>query len=145
MKNVLFLCTENSCRSQMAEGWTRKLWPQLQVYSAGYSPAREVDCLAVQVMAEKAVIISTLQPKVIADLPQVAFDLVVTLCGDAAETCLHVPGGAKVEHHGFDDPPKLAPNARSEEEALLHYRRVRDEIADFVSNLPLSHPELFTD
>jgi arsenate reductase len=144
MKTILFLCTGNSCRSQMAEGWTRKLWPQLLVYSAGSAPAREVDYLAVQAMAEKGVIISTYRPKNLRDLPPITFDLVVTLCGDAAEACPHFPGSAKVEHHGFDDPPKLALTAQNEEEALAQYRRVRDELADFVIKIPLSHPELFT-
>ena len=91
MKTILFLCTGNSCRSQMAEGWTRKLWPQLQVHSAGSAPAREVDYLAVQAMAEKGIMISTYLPKSLLDLPPVDFDLVVTLCGDAAENCLIFP------------------------------------------------------
>lgn len=98
MKKVLFLCTGNACRSQMAEGWTRKQWPLLEVYSAGSSSAREVDYLAVQVMTEKSVIISTCKPKGIQDLPLVMFDLVVTLCGDAAKTCPYFPDGAKVEN-----------------------------------------------
>ena len=145
MKTILFLCTGNSCRSQMAEGWTRKLWPQLQVHSAGSAPAREVDYLAVQAMAEKGIMISTYLPKSLLDLPPVDFDLVVTLCGDAAENCPYFPGGAKIEHHGFDDPPRLAKNAKTEEEALTYYRRVRDEIADFVGNLPQAHHELFSE
>ena len=145
MKTILFLCTGNSCRSQMAEGWTRKLWPQLQVHSAGSAPAREVDYLAVQAMAEKGIMISTYLPKSLLDLPPVDFDLVVTLCGDAAEYCPYFPGGAKNVHHGVDDPPRLAKNAKTEEEALTYYRRVRDEIADFVGNLPQAHPELFSE
>ena len=84
-------------------------------------------------------------PKSLLDLPPVDFDLVVTLCGDAAENCPYFPGGAKIEHHGFDDPPRLAKNAKTEEEALTYYRRVRDEIADFVGNLPQAHPELFSE
>lgn len=96
-------------------------------------------------MAEKSVIISTCKPKGIQDLPLVMFDLVVTLCGDAAETCPYFPDGAKVEHHGLYDPPKLTQEVKNEEEALRHYRRIRDEIADYVSKFPLLYPELFAD
>jgi arsenate reductase len=138
---VLFLCTGNSCRSQMAEGWARKLkGDEVDVWSAGIT-THGLNPLAVQVMAEAGVDISTHKSKSTADVMDVPFDYVVTVCGHANETCPTWLGAkAKVIHHGFDDPPKLAANAKSEEEALGHYRRVRDEIRRFVETLPDSLP-----
>lgn len=142
MKTVLFLCTGNSCRSQMAEGWAKKFWnDKLVAYSAGIE-ARGLDPYAVQVMTEECIDIADHRSKTIADLPITTFDLVFTLCGDAAETC-PIFFGARVVHHGFDDPPKLAQNAKNEAEALDCYRKVRNEIASFVAGLSLSYPELF--
>lgn len=133
MKKLLFLCTGNSCRSQMAEGWARKLWGnQLEVYSAG-TIAKGIDPRAVQVMAEHGINISGQHSKTIAELPSVTFDLVITLCGDAAETCPIFPG-AKVVHHGFDDPPRLAQTAATETEILNCYRRVCVAISEFVAH-----------
>jgi len=133
---LLFLCTGNSCRSQMAEGWAKRLKADIiEVYSAGIEK-HELDPRAVRVMAEAGVDISTQKSKTIADLPTDKFDYVVTLCGHARETCPIFPGKAKMVHRGFDDPPRLAETAKSEEEALTHYRRVRDEIRTFVTALP---------
>ena len=134
--NVLFLCTGNACRSQMAEGWARHLkGDRLEPYSA----AVEVHGLnerAVRVMAEAGVDISGHRSKHVDELPHVAFDYVVTVCGHAREVCPVFPGRTTVVHVGFDDPPRLAEGAAGEDEALGHYRRVRDEIRAYVETLP---------
>ena len=133
---VLFLCTGNSCRSQMAEGWTRALkGDQIDAFSAGIE-THGLNPRAVQVMAEAGVDISGHKSKTVADLPTKDFDFVVTVCDHAHESCPLFPGKTKVVHVGFDDPPRLAKEAKTEEEALAHYRRVRDEIKAFVENLP---------
>lgn len=133
---VLFLCTGNSCRSQMAEGWARALKGDvLEPYSAGIEK-HGLNPNAVRVMAEAGVDISGHSSKLLDSLRDVKFDFVVTVCGHAHETCPWFPGSAKVIHKGFDDPPKLAKSAASEEEALDHYRRVRDEIKAFVQSMP---------
>jgi len=133
---VLFLCTGNSCRSQMAEGWARHLQGgAIEPYSAGVKP-RGLDRRAVAVMAEADVDISTQRAKGLGELPKVSFDYVVTVCDDAREACPVFPGGAKMVHVGFDDPPRLAASAQTEQEALARYRRVRDQIRDFVLRMP---------
>jgi arsenate reductase (thioredoxin) len=133
---VLFLCTGNSCRSQMAEGWARHLKSDvIDPYSAGIE-THGLNPNAVKVMAEAGVDISRHRSKNVADLKDVPFDYVVTVCGQAHETCPMFPGKAKIVHVGFDDPPRLATTARTETEALGHYRRVRDEIRAFVLRLP---------
>ena len=133
---VLFLCTGNSCRSQMAEGWTRAMWgDRIEAYSAGIE-THGLNPNAVKVMEEAGVDISDHRSKRVDDLLGVAFDLVVTVCGHAHETCPMFPGGAKVVHVGFDDPPKLAEAAETEEAKLDCYRRVRDQIKAFVETLP---------
>ena len=133
---VLFLCTGNSCRSQMAEGWARHLKGEvIDAYSAGIE-THGLNPNAVKVMAEAGVDISAYRSKNVADLKDVPFDYVVTVCGHANENCPMFPGKAKIVHVGFDDPPRLAKTARTEEEALSHYRRVRDEIRAFVDHLP---------
>ncbi|MBN1345010.1 MAG: arsenate reductase ArsC [Phycisphaerae bacterium] len=133
---ILFLCTGNSCRSQMAEGWARHLKGDvIEAFSAGIDP-QGLNPLAAKVMAEAGVDITGHRSKHLNDVADIPFDCVVTVCGHAHETCPRFPGRAKVIHRGFDDPPKLARNARSEEEALEHYRRVRDEIRSYVETLP---------
>ena len=92
-------------------------------------------------MAEAGVDISRHESKVVADLPTTDFDYVVTVCDHAHESCPLFPGKAKIVHKGFDDPPRLAAGATTEQEALLHYRRVRDEIRAFVRTLPGSLEE----
>jgi arsenate reductase (thioredoxin) len=130
---VLFLCTGNSCRSQMAEGWARHLLSdQIEPYSAGIE-AHGMNANAVRVMGEAGVDISRQSSKLASSLADVPFDLVVTVCGHADENCPAFLREARVVHVGFDDPPKLARTAASEEEALEHYRRVRDEIREFVA------------
>lgn len=130
---VLFLCTGNSCRSQMAEGWTRHLLgDRIEPYSAGIE-AHGMNPNAVRVMAEAGVDISGQSSKLASTLADVPLNLVVTVCGHADENCPAFLGKSRVVHVGFDDPPKLAKVAATEEEALGHYRRVRDEIRRFVS------------
>ena len=135
---LLFLCTGNSCRSQMAEGWTRALkGDQIDVYSAGIE-THGLNPNAVKVMKEVGIDISGHKSKNVSDFikNKIQFDFVITVCGHANETCPIFPGKVKKIHVGFDDPPKLAETAKSEEEALNHYRRVRDEIKAFVETLP---------
>jgi arsenate reductase len=133
---ILFLCTGNSCRSQMAEGWARRLKGDvIEAYSAGIE-THGLNPRAVTVMAEAGIDISNHYSKTPADIRDVSFDYVITVCGHADENCPVFPGPTRVIHTGFDDPPRLAADAASEEEALEHYRRVRDEIRDFVKTLP---------
>jgi arsenate reductase len=133
---LLFLCTGNSCRSQMAEGWTRRLHGDIiEAHSAGIE-AHGLNPLAVKVMAEAGVDISGHRSKLLSELEEIPFDYVITVCGHAHENCPVFPRKAKVIHRGFDDPPKLAESAETEEEALPFYRRVRDEMRAFVETLP---------
>jgi arsenate reductase len=135
---VLFLCTGNSCRSQMAEGWTRYLKGDvIEPYSAGIE-MHGLNPNAVKVMAEAGVDISGHRSKHVEELTNIQFDHVVTVCDQAHESCPLFPGRTKVIHVGFDDPPRLAKEAKNEQEALSHYRRVRDEIRRFVESLPES-------
>jgi arsenate reductase len=133
---VLFLCTGNSCRSQMAEGWARhRKGNVIEPYSAGIE-VHGLDPRAVQVMAEAGVDISGQRSKHVNEVKDTLFDCVVTVCDDARERCPFFPGRARVVHVSFDDPPRLAKTAANEEEALGGYRRVRDEIRAFVEGLP---------
>ncbi len=133
---ILFLCTGNSCRSQMAEGWARALKAdQFEAYSAGIE-THGLNPHAVKVMAEAGVDISNQKSQNVNEFSTTQFDYVITVCGHANENCPIFPGKTRVIHHGFDDPPKLAKEAQTDEEALNHYRRVRDEIKDFVESLP---------
>lgn len=135
---MLFLCTGNSCRSQMAEGWTRFLKNDvIEVWSAGVETSK-IDPRALKVMAEAGVDISGQYSKRVESLMDIPFDYVITLCGHAFETCPLFPGKLKRIHAGFEDPPALAAGTKDEEQALNHYRRVRDEIRAFVENLPES-------
>jgi arsenate reductase (thioredoxin) len=134
---ILFLCTGNSCRSQMAEGWAHALKSDvLEPYSAGIE-THGMNPNAIKVMAEAGVDITGQRSKKVDELMDVPFDVVVTVCGHANETCpMWLGKKTRVVHVGFDDPPKLAKTAVTEEEALGHYRRVRDEIKAFVAGLP---------
>jgi arsenate reductase len=133
---VLFLCTGNSCRSQMAEGWARHLKSDvIEPYSAGIE-SHGLNPLAVKAMAEAGVDISNHRSKLVDELKGIEFDYVVTVCDNANESCPLFPGKTKVVHVGFDDPPRLARQAKTDEEAFSHYRRVRDEIRAFVETLP---------
>jgi len=133
---ILFLCTGNSCRSQMAEGWARQLKGDvIEAYSAGVAP-HSLDPRAVRAMADAGVDISGHHSKHVSELAGIEFDYVVTVCGHAQETCPFFPGKTKVVHAGFEDPPKLAEGAATDEEAMAHYRRVRDEIRVYIETLP---------
>ena len=134
--NLLFLCTGNSCRSQMAEGWTSaKLGEIIEAYSAGIEK-HGLNPHAVAVMQEIGIEISAQQSKTLEELAEIPFDFVITVCGHAEEHCPVWPDAVTVLHVPFDDPPQLAAEAESEEEGLAHYRRVRDEIGSFVETLP---------
>jgi len=134
LPRVLFLCTGNSCRSQMAEGWARAMHAgRIEAFSAGTQP-HGLNPLAVRAMAEAGVDISRHASKRPEEIPG-GFDLVVTVCGSAHEACPAFPG-ARVLHAGFDDPPRLAAGTAGDDEAMPHYRRVRDEIRAFVERLP---------
>ena len=133
---ILFLCTGNSCRSQMAEGWAKKLRADdIDAYSAGVEP-RAIDPRAIKAMAEVGVDISEQRSKHVSEFKDLEFDYVITLCGQAQESCPMFPGQTKVVHHGFEDPPQLAAHAKTEEAAMSHYRRIRDEIKEFVLGIP---------
>ena len=135
-RRVLFLCTGNACRSQMAEGWARALRAgEVEDSSAGIEK-HGLDPRAVKVMAEAGVDISAHRSKHVDELRDVDFDVVVTVCDSARERCPLFPRKVNVVHKSFDDPPCLGRDARNEQEALTHYRRVRDEIRAFVETLP---------
>lgn len=132
---VLFLCTGNSCRSQMAEGWARHLLPdRLAAYSAGTKP-QGLNSLAVRAMQEAGVNISRYTSKSLDELRDIRFDYIVTVCDSARESCPVVPARVAI-HQSFDDPPYLARLETSDDAAMPHYRRVRDEIRTFIESLP---------
>lgn len=120
----------------MAEGWARHIGGGVvEPYSAGIE-ARGMDPRAVKVMGEVGVDISQQRCKLLSELKGTDFDYVITVCDHARERCPFFPGKTKVIHLGFDDPTKLAEGAKTEEDALCHYRRVRDEIRSFIETLP---------
>ncbi|MCK9452710.1 MAG: arsenate reductase ArsC [Bacteroidales bacterium] len=123
---ILILCTANSCRSQMAAAFLKSFAPELEVYSAGTNPAKEVHPLAVAVMKEAMIDLSGIKPQNVANYLDQHFDFVITVCGDAAENCPIFSGSVKQRLHiGFDDPAKAKGSAA---EVLQEFRRVRDEI-----------------
>ena len=139
-RRILFLCTGNSCRSQMAEGWTRALQGDIiEAYSAGVE-THGLNPDAVAVMAEAGVDISQHKSKHINEFARVDLDFVITVCDHAHETCPCFPNIGKVIHVGFDDPPKmaamLAEQGADKEEQLDCFRKVRDDIRAFVEKLP---------
>jgi len=128
VKKILILCTGNSCRSQMAEGFLKSFDASLAVYSAGTQPAERVHPMAVQVMAEVGVDISGNRPRLVDGFLKDTFDYVITVCDHAKETCPVFSG--QVRHHlhiGFDDPAEAT---GSDEDILAEFRRIRDEIHD---------------
>jgi arsenate reductase len=126
MKQVLFLCTGNSCRSQMAEGLVNYFLPDAwEAYSAGTQPAGYVHPLAIQVMAEFDIDISRNRSKSTDEFRYIGPDLVITVCDDAAENCPVWLGQGQVAHLSFPDPAKAA---GTEEERLAVFRQVRDDI-----------------
>ena len=135
---VLFLCTGNSCRSQMAEGFARALKGDvIEACSAGIEK-HGMNACAMRVMEEAGISIGRHYSKTVAELPTQDFDYVVTVCGHANENCPMFPGRTRIVHVGFEDPPQLAKGAATEQEALGHYRRVRDEIRKYILTLPAS-------
>lgn len=136
MKKILFLCTGNACRSQMAEGFARALkGDEIEAFSAGIEVHGQ-NPRAVQVMREAGVDISGQRSKTVDELEQQEFDYVVTVCGHADEHCPVFPGAARRVYHGFDDPPRLAAGLSDEQAILDCYRRVRDQIRAMVEGLP---------
>ena len=137
-RRILYLCTGNSCRSQMAQGLTNALrGEEFVAASAGVEP-KGLDPRAARVMAEIGIDISGQASQGLERFIGQDWDWVVTLCDHAREACPLFPGPARRAHRGFDDPPHLAVGAASEEEALGHYRRVRDQIRAMVEGLPAS-------
>jgi arsenate reductase len=137
---ILFLCTGNSCRSQMAEGWATALkGGEIEAHSAGIEP-KGLDKYAVKAMAEAGVDISHQYSKAVTEFHDITFDYVITVCGHAHENCPVFPGKAKIAHFGFEDPSFLARNSKTDEEKMGPYRRIRDEIKAFIETLPDSLP-----
>ncbi len=133
-QKILFLCTGNSCRSQMAEGWARHLHGDtMEVWSAGIE-THGLNPMAVRAMKHAGVDIASHYSKLLDDLQDVKFDLVITVCGHADEHCPHFSAATKVIHHGFDDPPRLAEEYGTDAEKLQQYQRVCEEIRRFVEN-----------
>lgn len=134
-ESVLFLCTGNSCRSQMAEALLNTLRSdRFEAYSAGVSP-KGIDPLAVEVMKEIGIDISTSRSKDVEEFKDMEFDYVITLCDNAKDACPFFPARKKVLHKPFEDPPVLAAGTKDREEIYKIYRKVRDDIKDFVLNL----------
>ena len=130
---IVFLCTGNSCRSQIAQGWARHLKSDvINAYSAGVAPASAVSHRAIEVMREVGVDISGQKPKHIDDLGGIGFDYAITLCGHAAKTC-PVFTRAKVIHNGFDDPSFMQGD---EEEIMAAFRQLREDIQVFIEKMP---------
>lgn len=145
MLKVLFLCTGNSCRSQMAEGWARHLKAaELDAYSAGIE-VHGINPHAIAVMAEAGADISRQHSKHVADLAAVAFDYVITVCDNASQSCPVFPGATRVAHRPFEDPPRLARIAKTEAEVLDCYRQVRDQIRTFIESLPAALKVVYHD
>ncbi|MFI5329854.1 MAG: arsenate reductase ArsC [Desulfobaccales bacterium] len=125
MLKVLFLCTENACRSQMAEGLVNHdLAGRVKAFSAGVSPSR-VNPRAIQVMAELGIDIRQQRSKSVAELAGESFDLVITLCDQAQQQCPFFPGDTEVRHVGFPDPARAA---GTEAEIMAAFRQVRDDL-----------------
>ncbi len=121
----------------MAEGLCRAFRAEhYQAYSAGIQ-THGLNPNAVKVMAEMGIDISDHESKTLDVLKHIKFDEVITVCAHADQNCPISPDKAKITHVGFDDPPKLAAQAKTEEQALQHYRRVRDEIKVFIQSLPV--------
>ena len=139
---ILFLCTGNSCRSQMAEGWVRALKADtIEVYSSGIE-IHGLNPSAVRVMAEAGVDISKNRSQTIDEFRDKELDVVITVCGHAHETCPWFPPRCRVIHVGFEDPPRMAKELADQgadpDKQLDCFRRVRDEIKAFVQGLPES-------
>lgn len=138
--NVLFLCTGNSCRSQMSEAWAKSLKSDvIEAYSAGIE-THGMNPYAIQVMQEAGVEMNTHASKHVDDIAHIPFDYVIAVCSHAADNCPTQFKNARVVKQYFDDPPGLTKNTTDENERLNTYRRVRDEIKDFILSLPETLP-----
>lgn len=125
---ILILCTGNSCRSQMAEGFLRSYDPEIEVFSAGTEPSKKVHPKAVEVMKENGIDLSDHYPQKVDEFLDDAFDYVITVCGHAKENCPVFLGEVKQHLHiGFEDPAEAT---GTEEEILEEFRRIRDEIRE---------------
>ena len=130
-KGILFLCTGNSCRSQMAEGFAKKMLPKnMEIFSAGLEP-KGIHPMAIKVMQEVGIDISKQESKNISEIPIDKIDLVVTLCGDAAERCPIFPGKVERIHWELEDPAKAQ---GSDKEIAIVFRKVRDKIKSYMEN-----------
>ena len=130
-KGILFLCTGNSCRSQMAEGFAKKmLLKEMKIFSAGLEP-KGIHPVAIKVMQEVGIDISHQKSKNISEIPLYKINIVITLCGDAAENCPIFPGKVERIHWEIEDPAKAQ---GSEEEVVKVFRRVRDKIKSYIEN-----------
>ncbi len=131
MLNILFLCTGNSCRSQMAEAIARNLYPQHNFYSAGIE-THGMNQYAIKVCQELGLDMSKHTSKHVDTLQDIKFDIVLTVCDHANESCPIFIGDVLKLHHSFQDPPKLAKDIINEKDKLVIYRKVRDEINDYL-------------
>lgn len=130
---VLVLCTGNSCRSQMAEGWLNELYgDRIEAHSAGSQPSGYVHPRAIEVMGEAGVDISAGRSKSLYEFIDQPFDVVLTVCDSAAETCPVFPGPGRRVHRDFYDPARAE---GTEREVLNTFRRVRDEIREWLDEL----------
>lgn len=136
MLNILFLCTGNSCRSQMAEALAHSIYPQHKFYSAGIE-THGMNPYAVKIIEELGLDMSGHTSKHVDTLKDINFDVVITVCDNANESCPIFMGKTLKLHHSFQDPPKLASNLTDEDKKLDVYRQVRDEIRTYlVDELP---------
>jgi arsenate reductase len=130
-KGVLFLCTRNSCRSQMAEGFARKILPKnIEIFSAGLEP-KGIHPITIKVMQEVGIDISKQKSKNISEIPLDKIGIVITLCGEAAENCPIFSGKAKRVHWALKDPARAQGD---ENEIIKVFRRVRDKIKSYIEN-----------
>lgn len=132
--NILFLCTGNSCRSQMAEGWAKHLKGDAYTFYSAGTKKHGLNISAVASMKDAGVDISNHVSKTTDELPDVVMDVVFTVCDDAHENCPYFPGG-KIIHVGFEDPPRLTKGMKDQSQILHVYDRVRDEIKVFIENI----------
>ncbi len=136
MKNILILCTGNSCRSQIAEGYLQKFVENdAKVYSAGIE-VHGVNPRAIQIMAEDAVDISAHTSNHVDEYSQIDFDFVITVCDNAKEQCPYFPSTAQQFHHNFPDPAKAS---GTEEEILVEFRKVRALIKAYCREFSIAH------
>ena len=134
LKNILFLCTGNSCRSQMAEGFANHLLSEKYNFFSAGTKKHGLNERAVQVMQKVGVDISGHESNTTDELDHINMDVVITVCSDAHENCPYFKG-EKIVHIGFDDPPRMTAEMSDESEIIKVYESVRDEIKDVIQNL----------